>query len=246
MPTCARSHRYTGYEGGEGVSRVLMADENVGVRKGKKDAGRGRGLRVCACCAGMFRKARLSRDWVTRRGRTGTLLFHTRTGTGIKTGTGTGVLGVLGVVRAAALFYPRTPGSKEPRRETGPAAMGHPPWGSSPGVRKLENGARRGHTTHEKAKKGAIKRQRMRKVILQNSADPPEGPTTQAPKVGGAGRTPRLLRYISRARMARPRGTGPLPRDPSNTRGESTPTPLVPCSCLPHALALWLSLTPFS
>ena len=24
-----------------------------------------------------------------------------------------------------------SPGSKEPRRETGPAAMGHPPWGSS-------------------------------------------------------------------------------------------------------------------
>ena len=23
-----------------------------------------------------------------------------------------------------------SPGSKEPRRETGPAAMGHPPWGS--------------------------------------------------------------------------------------------------------------------
>ena len=26
-----------------------------------------------------------------------------------------------------------SPGSKEPRRETGPAAMGHPPWGSSMG-----------------------------------------------------------------------------------------------------------------
>ena len=24
-----------------------------------------------------------------------------------------------------------SPGSKEPRREAGPAAMGHPPWGSS-------------------------------------------------------------------------------------------------------------------
>ena len=26
-----------------------------------------------------------------------------------------------------------SPGSKEPRREAGPAAMGHPPWGSSMG-----------------------------------------------------------------------------------------------------------------
>ena len=42
---------------------------------------------------------------------------------------------VLGVVRSAALFYPRAldPGSKQPRRETGPAAMGHPLWGSSMG-----------------------------------------------------------------------------------------------------------------
>ena len=31
----------------------------------------------------------------------------------------------------AALFY--IPGLKEPRRETGPAAMGRPPWGSSMG-----------------------------------------------------------------------------------------------------------------
>ena len=33
-------------------------------------------------------------------------------------------------LRAAALFCPR---AEEPGRETGPAAMGHPSWGSSMG-----------------------------------------------------------------------------------------------------------------
>ena len=44
--------------------------------------------------------------------------------------TSTSVLGARRV-RAAALFCPPV---KEPEREAGPAAMGHPPWGSEHGL----------------------------------------------------------------------------------------------------------------
>ena len=38
-------------------------------------------------------------------------------------------------VRAAALFCPPV---EEPEREAGPAAMGHPPWGSEHGLHVVD------------------------------------------------------------------------------------------------------------